>query len=156
MEVYEAMRLKIPPAGVFLIFAVLMYGADRVLPVGDFDFFGRTILLRFLILAGIILGVLALLQFAKHKTSSNPLKIEKATTLVTNGVYRISRNPMYLGLLLILLAWGLYLGNAFNAITAAGFVSYMNAFQIRQEEEILRQKFGEHYNRYCKAVRRWF
>lgn len=150
------MQLKIPPAGVFLIFGGLMYGADWLLPVGDFDFFGSTILLWVLILAGILLGVLALAQFAMHKTTIDPMHVEKTDTLVTKGVYRVSRNPMYLGLLLILLAWGIYLGNAFNAITAAGFVSYMNAYQIRPEEEILRQKFGEHYNRYCQAVRRWF
>ena len=63
---------------------------------------------------------------------------------------------MYLGMLLFLLAFGLKLGNAFNILIAAGFVSYMNRFQIKPEEEVLREMFGKEYNIYCKLTRRWF
>jgi protein-S-isoprenylcysteine O-methyltransferase Ste14 len=63
---------------------------------------------------------------------------------------------MYLALLLILLAWGLWLGNAFNTLLAAGFVGYMNRFQIIPEEEALTAMFGKRYQQYCKQVRRWF
>jgi protein-S-isoprenylcysteine O-methyltransferase Ste14 len=63
---------------------------------------------------------------------------------------------MYLGLLLLLLALGLWLGNAFNTLVAAGFVSYMNHFQIQPEEDMLQQKFGKEYRFYCKLTRRWF
>lgn len=63
---------------------------------------------------------------------------------------------MYLALLLVLVAWGLWLGNAFNTIVAAGFVSYMNVFQIIPEEKILHQVFGKEYQQYCVFVRRWF
>ena len=150
------MRLKIIPPLVVLLFGGIMYVLDRFLPVGEFDFFGRSLLIKALFLAGLLIAILAFIQFARHKTTTNPRQLEKVNSLVTNGIYKISRNPMYLSLLLFLLAWGLYLGNAFNAVTAAAFVSYMNAFQIRPEEEVLKQKFGSVYIQYCKAVRRWF
>lgn len=150
------MRLKIIPPLVFLIFGSIMYVLDRFLPVGEFDFFGRTVLLKVLIGLGLVTAILAFIQFARHKTTTHPKRLDKVSALVTKGIYEISRNPMYLGLLLFLLAWGLYLGNAFNIITAAAFVSYMNAFQIRPEEEVLKEKFGPAYTQYCKAVRRWF
>ena len=150
------MRLKIIPPLVFLLFGSIMYLLDRYLPVGEFDFFGRRILIIALFVLGFLVAVLAFYQFARHHTTTNPKQLHKVSTLVTRGIYKVSRNPMYLGLLLFLLAWGLYLGNAFNAITAAAFVSYMNAFQIRPEEELLKQKFGPAYTQYCKAVRRWF
>jgi protein-S-isoprenylcysteine O-methyltransferase Ste14 len=63
---------------------------------------------------------------------------------------------MYLALLLLLLGWGLYLGNAFNTLLAAGFVYYMNTFQIIPEEEVLKDRFGKEYQKYCVLVRRWF
>lgn len=150
------MRLKIIPPLVFFIFGGIMYALDRFLPVGEFDFFGRSILIKVLFGVGLLIAILAFIQFARQGTTTNPKHLEKVSALVTGGIYRFSRNPMYLGLLLFLLAWGLYLGNAFNAITAAAFVSYMNAYQIRPEEEVLKQKFGPAYTQYCKAVRRWF
>ena len=150
------MRLKIIPPLVFLIFGGIMYVLDRFLPVGEFDFFGRKVLMVVLMVLGLFIAILAFYQFARLNTTTNPKRLDKVSALVTGGIYKISRNPMYLGLLLFLLAWGLYLGNAFNAITAAAFVSYMNAFQIRPEEELLEQKFGPAYTQYCKAVRRWF
>lgn len=150
------MRLKIIPPLVFLLFGGIMYLLDRFLPVGEFDFFGRRILIITLFVLGFLVAVLAFYQFARHHTTTNPKQLQKVSALVTRGIYKVSRNPMYLGLLLFLLAWGLYLGNAFNAITAAAFVSYMNAFQIRPEEELLKEKFGPAYSQYCKAVRRWF
>ena len=63
---------------------------------------------------------------------------------------------MYLGMLLFLLAFGLKLGNAFNTLVAAGFVSYLNHFQIKPEEEALKKQFGQEYTIYCKLTRRWF
>ena len=150
------MHLKIIPALVFMIFAGIMYLLDYFLPVGEFDFFGRRILIIALYGMGFLVAVLAWIQFARHGTTIDPRQLDKVSTLVTGGIYKLTRNPMYLGLLLFLLAWGLYLGNAFNAITAAAFVSYMNAFQIRPEEAVLQQRFGPAYSQYCKAVRRWF
>ncbi|MEX0288401.1 MAG: isoprenylcysteine carboxylmethyltransferase family protein [Flavobacteriaceae bacterium] len=150
------MKLKIPPALVFLSFGAFMYLLDRFLPFGTFDFFGREYLIGALLVVAVGIGLLSLFQFYRAKTSVDPMQPSKASSLVTKGLYKYSRNPMYLAMLLLLLALGLKLGNAFNTITAALFVSYMNRFQIGPEEEMLTKSFGKAYEQYCTQVRRWF
>ena len=110
----------------------------------------------FLFGIGILIGLWSLLQFFSKKTSINPVTPDSASTLVNKGLYAFTRNPMYLALLLLLMAWGLFLGNAFNTLLAAGFVSYMNAFQIIPEEEALEKIFGTEFLNYKIKVRRWF
>ncbi|MDF4222016.1 isoprenylcysteine carboxylmethyltransferase family protein [Maribacter huludaoensis] len=150
------MELKVPPALVFLCFALLMYLLAEFLPIGYFDFFGRLLLTKILVGVGVIIALFALFQFRKSKTTIDPTKPEKASELVVDGIFKYSRNPMYLAMLLILLALGVFLGNAFNTLVAAGFVSYMNKFQIVPEERILLNKFGRSYKDYCILTRRWF
>jgi|TARA_R110000744_G_scaffold5419_1_gene19128 protein-S-isoprenylcysteine O-methyltransferase Ste14 len=150
------MKLKIPPLVVTFIFALFMYLLATYLPVGYFDFFGRNYLMYLLFFLAVLIGVVALFQFFGSKTSIDPLVPSKASKLVTGGLYQYSRNPMYLALLLLLLTWGLYLGNAFNTLLAAGFVYYMNTYQIIPEEEALTNMFGKEYQKYCVMVRRWF
>ncbi|MEM1339240.1 MAG: isoprenylcysteine carboxylmethyltransferase family protein [Bacteroidota bacterium] len=150
------MEIKIPPVFVIMGFGLLMYLLDSFLPVGEFDFFGRLPLAYIALAIGFLIASIALFQFWRTKTTIDPLQPEKASKLVRNGIFNYTRNPMYLALLLVLIGWGLYLGNAFNTILAAGFVYFMNYFQIRPEEEALLKKFGKEYQLYCKAVRRWF
>ncbi len=150
------MKLKVPPFFVFLVFGLLMYLLATFLPVGYFDFFGRRYLTIILLIIAVCIGAIALFLFFKSKTTLDPSNPSKATKLVSSGIYQYSRNPMYLGLLLMLLAWGLHLGNAFNILWAAGFVAYMNRFQIIPEEETLSKLFGKGYAQYCTLVRRWF
>lgn len=150
------MTLKLPPALVFLIFGGFMYLLATYLPVGYFDFFGRLFLMKFfIVLSTVVIGI-ALTQFLKHKTTVDPHNPSKTEKLITKGIYNYTRNPMYLGMLLLLLAWGLWLGNAFNTLLAAAFVAYMNRFQISAEEAALRVRFGKAYERYLIKVRRWF
>ncbi|RAJ07405.1 methyltransferase family protein [Arenibacter echinorum] len=150
------MKLKIPPLVVTFIFALFMYLLATYMPVGYFDFFGRNYLMYLLFFLALLIGVVTLFQFFGSKTSIDPLVPSKASKLVTGGLYQYSRNPMYLALLLLLLTWGLYLGNAFNTLLAAGFVYYMNTYQIIPEEEALTNIFGKEYQKYCVMVRRWF
>ncbi|MDF0716236.1 isoprenylcysteine carboxylmethyltransferase family protein [Muricauda sp. 334s03] len=150
------MKMKVPPAVIMLVFGGLMYVLDRFLPFGEFDFFARNELAWVLFGLGVLIGAIAVVQFLINKTTLDPVHPQKTTRLITTGVYNYSRNPMYLGLLLVLLAFGLQLGNAFNTLIAAGFVSYMNHFQIKPEEETLMELFGQDYNIYCKLTRRWF
>ncbi len=150
------MELKVPPVIVFIVFALAMYLLDLVLPVGFFDFFGRALLAQVLVGIAVVVGGLSLIPFFMKKTTVDPTKPEKASVLITNGVYRFSRNPMYFALLVLLLALGLILGNAFNTLVAAGFVGYMNRFQIIPEERMLLEKFGRSYKDYLARTRRWF
>ena len=150
------MKLKLPPVVVFILFGLLMYVLRTFLPIGYFDFFGRKYLMVALLAIAVCIGVIALFQFFKSKTTVDPTNPSKASKLVSSGIYQYTRNPMYLGLLLVLLAWGLWLGNAFNVLLAAGFVGYMNKFQIIPEEESLSSLFGKAYAQYCTLVRRWF
>lgn len=150
------MKLKLPPIIVALIFGLFMFVLAQFLPVGYFDFFGRKVLIFGFLLAALLIGVVALIQFYRAKTTIKPMDVSKVTRLVTNGIFHYTRNPMYLALLLVLLAWGFWLGNAFNSLIAAGFVSYMNTFQILPEEQVLTGRFGKEYQQYLTQVRRWF
>lgn len=150
------MALKIPPALVFLFFAGFMYLLCIYLPVGYFDFFGRFILVKILIITAILIALIAMFQFYRSKTTIDPHDPSKTNFLVTKGVYNYSRNPIYLAMLLLLLAWGLWLGNAFNTLFAAAFVAFMNRYQIGPEETALRDLFGKEYEQYTIRVRRWF
>lgn len=150
------LELKIPPVGVFLLFGGAMYLLARWLPVGRFDFFGRMQLAWFLGGLSLAVGVWAVALFLRHRTPADPTRPHRARHLVVVGVYNYSRNPMYLALLLLLLAWGLYLENVFNTLLCALFVAYMNRFQIGPEESALESRFGQDYRQYCLLVRRWF
>jgi len=152
---YE-MKIKIPPPIVAWFFAGLMYLLDRFLPVGNFDFYGRDYLMYVLLFLGSLILFISMFQFFVKKTTLNPFSPQRASRLVIFGFYKFSRNPMYLALLLFLLAFGLWLGNAFNVLLAAGFVSYMNRFQIAHEEKALTKLFGKEFELYCRNVRRWF
>ena len=133
-----------------------MYLLDKYLPVGEFEFFGKRVLVMLFFGLGILVILISVIQFFMTRTTVDPLNPKKTSNLVTNGVYKFTRNPMYLGMLLFLLAFGLKLGNAFNTLVAAGFVSYLNRFQIKPEEEALKEMFGKEYSIYCKLTRRWF
>ncbi|MDT7830299.1 isoprenylcysteine carboxylmethyltransferase family protein [Pricia sp. S334] len=150
------MKWKIPPAVVLFVFGLLMYLLAEFLPFGYFDFFGRHYLAIAFVVFAIVVVTIALYQFYTAKTTIDPTRPDTTNKLVVSGIYAYTRNPMYLGLLLILLAWGLWLGNAFNTLLAAAFVAYMNRFQIAREEQALNEIFGKDFKQYCLLVRRWF
>ena len=107
----------------------------------------------------IILGVLIVLiggyQFKKNSTTVNPLVPEDSSKLVTSGLYNFSRNPMYIGFLLFLFAWALFLGSLFALLFLPIFVLVINVVQIVPEEKVLEEKFGDEYRKYISRVRRW-
>lgn len=99
--------------------------------------------------------LVARLQFYKYKTTVNPLKPETSSTLVTSGIYRMSRNPMYVGFYCLLLAFGIWLHNALSLMFSLSFIWYITQFQIKPEEQQLEKHFGESYTFYKTKVRRW-
>jgi protein-S-isoprenylcysteine O-methyltransferase Ste14 len=105
--------------------------------------------------AGIALAAAALLRFRAARTTVNPLDPGKASQLVTGGVFRLSRNPMYLGLTLLLIGWALWLGSASPWVVPPLFVLVMTVAQIIPEEQALGRLFGEPYADYRRRVARW-
>lgn len=104
---------------------------------------------------GLSLDAIALVHFLRSRTTVNPLKPDSASALVTGGIYRFTRNPMYLGLATLLLAWAIYLGNLAALAGVPLFILYMNRFQIAPEERALEARFGAEYRLYRARVRRW-
>jgi protein-S-isoprenylcysteine O-methyltransferase Ste14 len=105
--------------------------------------------------AGAAIGFAGIWSFRRASTTVNPWRPHASSALVVSGVYRWTRNPMYLGLLLALAGWGLYLANLYSLLPAFTFVPYMNRFQIRPEERALQQTWGPEFIDYCQRVRRW-
>ena len=108
-----------------------------------------------LAVAGLGSSLGGVLSFRRARTTINPLTPEAATTLVISGVYRFTRNPMYLGFLLLLAAWVTWLANPLAWCALPLFVAYLNRFQIRPEEAALQSRFGSAFINYQAQVRRW-
>lgn len=149
------MKLKIPPAVVTLFFASLMWIMDKYIHFKGTDFQGSSWLAVSFFAAGGTVGLVGLIQFYRQSTSINPHKPDNASSLVDSGIYQFSRNPMYLALLLILISYGIYLGNMLAILVLPFFVLYINYFQIIPEEKVLQQKFGEEFEKYRSQVPRW-
>jgi protein-S-isoprenylcysteine O-methyltransferase Ste14 len=115
----------------------------------------RSGLLLVLAGAGGAVGMAGVWSFRQARTTVNPWRPQASSALVVSGIYRWTRNPMYLGLALALAGWGLYLANFYALLLACTFVPYMSRFQIRPEERALRKTFGDTFREYCRRVRRW-
>jgi protein-S-isoprenylcysteine O-methyltransferase Ste14 len=151
----SALELKMSPVMMTILLAVLMWFLARSTPA-----YAITPGLRFGVLlvfvgAGAAIGIAGVRAFHRARTTVNPWRPHASSELVVSGIYQRTRNPMYLGLLLALAGWGLYLANLYSLLLAFTFVPYMNRFQIRPEERALEQAFGEAFVEYCKRVRRW-
>lgn len=112
-------------------------------------------LVTLLLVIAIAIGGLAIYSFRRHQTTVNPSKPETSSQVVDSGIYKFSRNPMYLAMLLALIAYALYLENPLNLMICALFVWYLTKFQIVPEERMLTKLFGNNYVDYKNRVRRW-
>ncbi|MDO4251075.1 MAG: isoprenylcysteine carboxylmethyltransferase family protein [Moraxella sp.] len=104
---------------------------------------------------GMMIITMAVWQFKQAKTTVNPMTPNQSNKIVNTGIFSVSRNPMYLGMTIILIGVAIYLGELMAFIWVIGFVLYMTKFQIKPEERILSEKFGDEFKQYCQAVRRW-
>lgn len=132
-----------------------MWLAAQALPALAFVLPGRRTLAAVLAGAGVLLGIAGVATFRRAGTTVHPQRPHEATALVTSGAYRYSRNPMYLGLLLLLIGWATYLAHALAFAILPLFVAWMNRFQIAPEERALSANFGSAFETYRRAVRRW-
>lgn len=149
------LRLKIPPVAQGIIALIFIWLLNRHMPVLHIDFAFKGILSAMLICIGTLIGFLAVAAFIKIRTTVDPRYPEKTSKLVVIGIYRYSRNPMYLAIVLVLLGISMYLGGISSLMVLVLFVIYINLFQIIPEEKILENKFGERYSKYTDNVRRW-
>jgi protein-S-isoprenylcysteine O-methyltransferase Ste14 len=151
----RALELKIPPPVVALIIAIAMWSGSFVLPRLEMAPVFRSTAVVSIAVAALAFAVTGVLAFRRARTTLNPLEPQGASSLVTSGVYRVTRNPMYLGLTLALLAWAVFLTTAFALLGPVAFVLYTNRFQIVPEERALAKLFGSAFADYQAKVRRW-
>ncbi len=151
----STLELKVPPVAQVVVTAAAMYGIAKVLPALKFSFNGSAVLALGLAVIGVSSGIMGVIQFREAQTTPNPQALEKVSSLVTSGIYNSGRNPMYLGLVLILLGWALYLSHLLAFVCVVFFVVYITRFQIQPEERMMAKKFGKHYQAYLAKVRRW-
>ncbi|KAA0915715.1 methyltransferase family protein [Psychrobacter sp. ANT_WB68] len=151
----NSLELKIPPVAQVIITAAAMYGVSKIAPALKFSLGGSTALGIGLGIVGLSSGIMGVTQFKKAQTTPNPQALEKVSSLVTGGIYKYTRNPMYVGLVLILLGWAFYLSHFLAFVLLPIFILYMTRFQIQPEERMLARKFSKHYHAYLKKVRRW-
>ena len=149
------MRLqnRIPPPIVTLTFILLSFWLANYLPKLGFNFQGLLSLL--IILIGLTIIVIGVKTFHKSDTTVNPLNPKEASHLVTDGVFSYTRNPMYLGMLIIVLGVTVYNGVYIGIIILPCFIFYIKEFQIKPEEEAMQEIFADDYTDYFKRVRRW-
>ena len=149
------MQLLIPPPLVLALIGAAMWAVDRLLPLTRITSALLQPLSMALLAVGLLLMLSAAASLVLSRTTINPLRPDNASRLITSGVFTVSRNPIYLGDLLLLAAWAVWLGNAINAVWLGAFVWYIQRFQIEPEERALTRLFGERYRAYCANVRRW-
>ena len=149
------LELKIPPPIVALFFGLVMWGISLLTEVIEISLLSRTVASIALALVGGVFSLLGAIAFRRAQTTVNPMKPESTSSLVTGGIYRVTRNPMYVGLLFVLIGWAAFLAAPWSFIGPAAFVLYISRFQITPEEKILAPMFGESYSNYKAKVRRW-
>jgi len=151
----NALELRVPPVALSLFFACAMWIASAQFPVISFAIPGRLVISIALCGIGMVFAVAGVIAFRGAKTTVNPTQPGAASSLVTSGVYRFSRNPMYVGFLFALSGWAFFLAHALGFILLPAFVIYMNRFQILPEERALSSKFGKQFATYNQSVPRW-
>ena len=149
------LELKIPPVPLVVIFMLVMWLISAWTPGIQISSQTRFIAIAASIGIGILYAASGVLSFNTARTTVNPLTPDKSSSLVTSGIYRYTRNPMYVGFSFLLLGFGVYLSNLYSLASTVVFVMYMNKFQIRPEERALEETFGAAFITYKNQVRRW-
>ena len=144
---------KIPPPFIAAGNIFLLYFSTLLIP--SFEFTGQTILGILIGLEGVIIIFVSIQLFRKNQTTINPFKAHETTELITSGIYSFTRNPMYLGLSSIQVAFGIYFGAYVSIFFIPAFIIYITYKQIIYEEGVLKKEFGDEYINYLKSVRRW-
>lgn len=146
---------RIPPLLLVLTFGAVMWGVAALTPPLGADEAFFDIIAGAIFILGTLFPVAGVVAFRRASTTVDPRTPEASSALVISGIYRYTRNPMYVGFALWLLAWSVFLGSAWALLGVVGFVWYMNHYQITPEEKALRELFGDAFRDYERRVRRW-
>ncbi len=152
---HAALELRIPPPMVGVAIGAGMWALARVLPTLQLPKLAGPSVAITLAAIGAAIALGGVVSFRRARTTVNPLKPETSAALVSTGVYSFTRNPMYLGMALVLLAWAVYLSSIWSLVGPVLFALYITKFQIIPEERVLDRLFGEPFAEYKKRVRRW-
>jgi protein-S-isoprenylcysteine O-methyltransferase Ste14 len=151
----RALENRIPPPVVMIVLAIAMWGLAQLLPTMALDNTVRYAIAGAFFCLGAVFVFPAFLAFRRAGTTVNPVRIESASTLVTTGIFRLTRNPMYVGLAALLTSWATYLAVPWTFLGPVLFVLFITRFQIMPEERVMQDKFGAAYAEYQSRVRRW-
>lgn len=154
MSSMQWLEAKVPPPVVAGTVAAAMWSASSFAPALRLPG-GNLVWALVLALAGAGFSALGIVKFRRAGTTLSPIQPQSASSLVCTGIYRATRNPMYAGLLFVLLAWAIYLGSVWALLGPVCFMLYIDRFQIAPEERALEALFGEAYLAYKASVRRW-
>jgi protein-S-isoprenylcysteine O-methyltransferase Ste14 len=149
------LELRVPPPVVTAVFGLMMWFVARAFPSLDVDLPARIPLATMLLVIAVVIGIAAVLGFRRAKTTINPLKPQASSALVVRGIYRWTRNPMYLAMLLVLAGWACIVSNWAALAMLPLFVLALNRLQIMPEERALQARFGAQFENYRRKVRRW-
>ena len=151
----DALELKIPPVGVGIVAVIAMWLLSTFVPGGDIAIPGLNWVAAALYCVGIALTATGVITFRAAQTTIDPRVPGSTTRLVTHGIYRLTRNPMYVGFTGVILGVAVHLSNIYALLVLPLFVLYMNRFQIYPEERAMRTLFEDEYSQYAERVRRW-
>ena len=144
---------KIPPPILVLILVSFNYFSSKKIDLFNLPY--QNLISILILLIGMLILINPIFKFIKSKTTIDPIKFKKVNKLITTGIYKYSRNPMYLGLLMIVTSTSLFYLNIFSITTPILFYFWINRFQIKREEIFLTEKFGKEYSLYKAKTRRW-
>ena len=145
--------IKIPPPILVLILIISNFLSSKKIDIIHIPH--QSLVCVLILLTGILILIIPVTKFIKNKTTIDPIKFKKVNKLVTTGIYKYSRNPMYLGLLLIVISSTVLYLNIYCVSTPIFFYYWINKFQIQREEIFLTEKFGKEYLSYKTKTRRW-
>ena len=146
-------KLKIPPPILVIILITSIYFSSDKLDLISIPY--RTSFSIVILSIGILVIINPVVKFIKSKTTVNPVEFKNVEKLVTSGIYKYSRNPMYLGMIMIIISTTVYYLNFYSLLTPFIFYFWINRFQIKREEVFLEEKFGQEYLSYKTKTRSW-
>jgi len=151
----KRLELLIPPPLVTLLIGLMMWLLSEMFPALTLAWLHSIVAATATGLAGLAISLTAVVTFKRASTTLDPRHPAGTSTLISSGIYRYSRNPMYLGVLLVLVGWAIYLGNLLSILCTFVFIAYITRFQIIPEERLLQEKFEVEFLSYKSRVRRW-